>query len=296
MAKLLNSVSYVHKMFSKLSSTQQAIEWYKCKTNPFYFIFNYAFIPEIGGVLKYEDEIMGGKIKRFVRSIARYHKCLFMASRQLGKALDINTPIPVLFGGYKLLKDLNIGDYIFDECGNPTQIIATTDIMYNRPCYKINFDNNESIIADENHLWKISNSTCKFKDQIKTTKEIFEIETNSYIILSNNNILYIKSITPIESVPVKCIQVSNLDGMFLCGESMMPTHNSTIASCMLEWACNFYPYVPATILNANKGFALENIEKVKFIHSNLPTGLRTPLKYKGERKTTMEYVHGSIIR
>lgn len=156
MSNSSSSIEYVHKQFERLSSTEKAIEWYKCKMNPFYFIFNYAFIPEIGGVLKYDDPIMGIKIRRFVRSIAKYHKCLLMATRQLGK--------------------------------------------------------------------------------------------------------------------------------------------STVAGCLLEWACNFYPCVPATILNANKSFALENLEKIKFIHSNLPPSLRTPLKYKGDRKTTMEYVHNSIIR
>jgi hypothetical protein len=288
MYKPLTSVTFNHSRFEKLSSTEKSIEWFKCKTNPFYFIFNYVYIPEIGGLLKYEEPLMGGKIKRVVRSVMRYHKCLFMASRQLGKALYINTPILMASGEYKIINDLKINDIILDENKNPTNIIAITGTMYGHPCYKIGFSTNEVIICDEDHLWNILNN------QIKTTKELYDSQYSSKYYVSKE--IYIKYIFKSESVPVKCIQVQNKSGMFLCGKTNIPTHNSTISAALLEWACNFYPYTPATILNANKSFALENLEKVKFIHNNLPSALRTPLKYKGERKTTMEYKTNSIIR
>jgi len=139
----------------KLTSDQQAIEWYKCKTNPFYFIFNYVYIPEIGGRLKYDKEVMHGNVKRVIRSVVKHHKCILMATRQLGK--------------------------------------------------------------------------------------------------------------------------------------------STIAAALLEWAGNFYPGTPAVILNANKRFAMENLEKVRFIHENIPAFLRIPLKGQA-RKTYLEYEHGSLLR
>lgn len=140
---------------SKLTSEQQAIEYYKCKTNPFYFIYNYVYIPEIGGRLKYNKNVMHGNMKRVVRAVVKHHKCILMATRQLGK--------------------------------------------------------------------------------------------------------------------------------------------STIAAALLEWAGNFYPGTPAVILNANKRFALENLEKVRFIHENVPAFLRIPLKNKA-RKTYLEYEHGSLLR
>ena len=39
----------------------------------------------------------------------------------------------------------------------------------------------------------------------------------------------IQSVNPVESVPVRCIQVDNEDGMFLAGPEMVPTHNSWFA-------------------------------------------------------------------
>ena len=39
---------------------------------------------------------------------------------------------------------------------------------------------------------------------------------------------YITEVRRIESVPVRCVQVDNADGMFLAGRQMIPTHNSTL--------------------------------------------------------------------
>lgn len=39
-------------------------------------------------------------------------------------------------------------------------------------------------------------------------------------------------ITPVASVPVKCIRVSSPSHLFLCGSRMIPTHNSTIANTL----------------------------------------------------------------
>jgi len=40
---------------------------------------------------------------------------------------------------------------------------------------------------------------------------------------------YVKAVRPIPSVPVRCVQVDNDDHLYLAGESMIPTHNSTLA-------------------------------------------------------------------
>lgn len=43
------------------------------------------------------------------------------------------------------------------------------------------------------------------------------------------NSRFITKVKPIASVPVRCIQVSNDDHLYLAGRSMIPTHNSTLA-------------------------------------------------------------------
>jgi replicative DNA helicase len=39
---------------------------------------------------------------------------------------------------------------------------------------------------------------------------------------------YIVDVRPVQSVPVRCVQVDNGDHLYLAGESMIPTHNSTL--------------------------------------------------------------------
>lgn len=39
---------------------------------------------------------------------------------------------------------------------------------------------------------------------------------------------YITAVEPVESVPVRCIQVDNADHLYLCGKEMIPTHNTVL--------------------------------------------------------------------
>ncbi len=71
--------------------TEEEKKWrasviWKCRCNPLYFIFNYCMIDEGGGTVLYSPKLMHNKIRRVVRSIYNYKKCILMASRQLGKS------------------------------------------------------------------------------------------------------------------------------------------------------------------------------------------------------------------
>ena len=93
------------------------------------------------------------------------------------KGLPLDTEIPTL-NGWSTIKDLQEGDIIFDKDGNSTKILHKSEIHHN-PCYKITFDNGDTIIADHEHRWEISFSTSKtskyhgeYKVQVMTTEEI----------------------------------------------------------------------------------------------------------------------------
>lgn len=295
----LTSVDFVKNQSKKLSSSEQAAEYWNCRRNPFYFIFNYSYIPEIGGILKYEESMMHDKMKQLIKAVYNYHRAILMATRQLGKALFIKTVIPTP-DGYKRLHDIHVDDYVLDEFERPTKVIAETPIQYNRPCYIVRFDNGAAVIADENHLWKIVIPEYDEDHQrLFNTKQIYDMISRGmkqFIIAPSYQNVKIIEVCRCKSVLVKCIQVNNQTGMFLITKKHIPTHNSTIAANIIEWASNFYPKFPSTILNMTKKAAFENLDKIKSIHASLPDFLRTPLKFKGERKTTLEYTNGSIIR
>ena len=89
------------------------------------------------------------------------------------KGLSLDTPI-LTKNGWSTMGDVSVGDIVFDMNGNQTKILNTSEIHYN-PCYKITFDNKETIIADCDHRWLISFNRGKnkpMKTVVMTTKEL----------------------------------------------------------------------------------------------------------------------------
>lgn len=80
-----------------------------------------------------------------------------------------------------------------------------------------------------------ASSTCYILN-FSTTDDVFQMERKHLLHkeerpTSTTRIgrRYITSVTPVPSVPVRCVQVDNEDHLYLAGESMIPTHNSTLA-------------------------------------------------------------------
>jgi len=94
------------------------------------------------------------------------------------KGLPLDTPI-LTSKGWSTMKDLKIGDKVFDKDGNLCNITVKSEI-HNNPCYEIKFDNAESIVCDIDHRWLISFKLQKptkknpdgYKHQVMTTIEL----------------------------------------------------------------------------------------------------------------------------
>lgn len=69
-----------------------------------------------------------------------------------GKALCLETMIPTP-DGWKRMGDLRPGDRVFDEAGKPCNVVAETEVMQGRPCYRVVFSDGTEIVADEQHEW-----------------------------------------------------------------------------------------------------------------------------------------------
>ena len=94
------------------------------------------------------------------------------------KGLPLDTPI-LTSKGWSTMKELQVGDKVFDKDGNLCNITVKSEI-HNNPCYKIKFDNAESIICDIDHRWLVSfklnykskNYPDGYKHQVMTTIEL----------------------------------------------------------------------------------------------------------------------------
>ena len=83
----------------------------------------------------------------------------------VGKAFSLDTIVPT-DNGFKEIKDIKIGDYVFNDQGQKVKVLNKSQIWYDRPCFRITFKNGFEVIADENHEW-----ICNYNIDSRQTKE-----------------------------------------------------------------------------------------------------------------------------
>ena len=70
----------------------------------------------------------------------------------IGKALALDTPLPTP-SGWTTMGDVKVGDSLIAGDGTPTRVVAATEVMVDRPCYRVTFDDGTVILADAQHEW-----------------------------------------------------------------------------------------------------------------------------------------------
>jgi replicative DNA helicase len=71
----------------------------------------------------------------------------------IGKALALDTPLPTPTG-WTTMGEVQVGDLLIDGDGQPTRVVAATDVMTDRPCFEVEFDDGTVIVADGQHQWR----------------------------------------------------------------------------------------------------------------------------------------------
>ena len=103
------------------------------------------------------------------------------------------------------------------------------------------------------------------------------IESHKKLDYDKNNYFYIKTITEVDSVPVKCISVDNETHLFLCGNTLIPTHNSgkSISVCAyILWYVLFNAEKTVALLANDGKVAREMLSRVQFAYEYLPKWLQ----------------------
>jgi hypothetical protein len=78
---------------------------------------------------------------------------VLVCHRRFGKCLDVTTPIPTPDRGYVPIGELQAGDFVFDELGKPTKVVAAHPFLYNLKCYELTFSDGATVVCDSEHLW-----------------------------------------------------------------------------------------------------------------------------------------------
>lgn len=68
--------------------------------------------------------------------------------------LALDTPLLTLHG-WTTIGAVTVGDQVFDENGNATEVVGLSPVFDGRRCFEIAFDTGEKIISDAGHKWQV---------------------------------------------------------------------------------------------------------------------------------------------
>ena len=143
----------------------------KCAVNILHFAENFFYIVSLDEGKQTIDLHLCQK--RVLRKMRDNRFFILLASRQIGKALALDTKIPTPTG-WTTMGDIKQGDKVYGLNGNPCNVVFAHDILENRDCYRVTFDNGQEIIADAEHLWFTeTKQERKTQGSVKNTQQIF---------------------------------------------------------------------------------------------------------------------------
>lgn len=91
---------------------------------------------------------------RTPEGLPRFQRVLLLVSRKNGKALALDTPV-LTPEGWRTIGDIEPGDRVFGEDGEPADVIATSEVFTDHRCYEVEFEDGERIVADAGHKWLV---------------------------------------------------------------------------------------------------------------------------------------------
>ena len=99
----------------------------------------------------------------------------------LNEALALDTPIPTP-RGWATMGELVDGDVIYGSDGKPTTVVRAHEVQHGRKCYRVVFDDGNSIVASDGHWWKVRiapNRKCSIQEL--TTEEMYNLNRKLYL-------------------------------------------------------------------------------------------------------------------
>ena len=277
---------------------EQLIELAKCAADPVYFAKKYIKIVNI------DDGLVPFDMWPFQEKMLNtFHENRFSICKLPRQPLEDNTPIPTP-NGYTKIKNLKIGDFVYDLDGNQTKVINKVRYKNTEKCYELVFTGNdfeEKIVCDKDHLWKVyinDSPLVLTTEKISSIEEKIVLKRNSFntIICNWNEEIILKSIQEVSPTNVSCIEVENRDHTFLCGKNFIPTHNcgktTSTVSFLLHYAI-FNDNVSIAILANKASSAKDILARLQISFENLPDWMQQGIK--SWNKTSLELENGSKI-
>lgn len=167
----------------------------------------------------------------------------------VGKALALDTPLPTP-SGWTTMGDVAIGDFLLDADGEPTRVVAATEIMLGRPCYAVEFTDGTVLVADALHQWPTGRGV-QTTTALRPGLDLISATRTPVLAMAGGrppSPWGIESVRRVPSVPVRCVEVGNADHLYLAGRDMVPTHNSTLGLDFMR-SCSIKHQMPSVIFS-----------------------------------------------
>ena len=103
----------------------------------------------------------------------QYTSAYIEIPKKNGKALTLTTPIPTP-DGWKQMGELQVGDKVFDENGQPCNVLALSAVIDDEDVYRIKFRDGTYIEAGANHLWQVQLCADGYRNKIIRTEDMYE--------------------------------------------------------------------------------------------------------------------------
>lgn len=144
----------------------------------------------------------------------------------VGKALALDTPLPTP-NGWTTMGDVAVGDYLIGADGEPTRVVAATEVMLGRPCFEVEFSDGTVIVADAQHQWPTGDGIRR-TTQLRPGLHTISAPSSGGGAAVLAPVCQVAQVRRLPSVPVRCVEVDNPTHLYLAGPAMVPTHNSTL--------------------------------------------------------------------
>lgn len=77
-----------------------------------------------------------------------------LVAASLSQPLALDTEVRTI-DGWKIVGDLHVGDFVYGSDGLPAEVKRETEVFYDRECFRVEFDDGTSIVADAGHGWTV---------------------------------------------------------------------------------------------------------------------------------------------
>lgn len=134
-------------------------------------------------------------IRSIMAAFSRAELCnvILLAPAGSGKALDDNEMIAVNDErGYVRMGDLQVGDEVFDEQGNPTKILGVYP-QGDKQAYRVTFNNGASIVCNDEHIWTVRGKDahkCGRGYRDMTLREMLDKGIRKRVVKRNGRVSY----------------------------------------------------------------------------------------------------------